>query len=1322
MKFYHLFLLSLFIFSINSFAESHDTYNFRHYTNKDGLSHNTVYHSIQDKRGFMWFATDDGLNRFDGQNFIVYRNNSWLQNSGGLLHDHILSLFEDSTGRIWVCTENGVCYYDYDTNKFYPLRTLTGKSSEEYAIRLVEDNRRNLWFINYSDIFKYDMNTHEKISYNSFHPTNITTTTEGSPVFTSFYDIHLYNADNDQFTDIPIITGEDRQKDAHLTVIREVPHGGFLIGTDRAGLKMYYTGTGNTETIIPEIQVRDIMLYLPNIYWIASESGIYIYNMIDKTITNLRKSLTNEYTIADNAVYSLTRDREGGIWLGSFFGGLNYLPNNHLNFTYYIGGKTHPGMLGNSVREIHRDKYGDLWIGTEDNGINRYHPQTGTMINFSLNNPQRKLSATNIHGLYPKGDTLWIGTFNKGIELLHIPTGKVIKHYHQANSAMDNFVLCFSEISNGDFLIGTADGVFIHEPVRDDFSRWKDINGLVRQIYEDSSGRIWIATNIGLRKYDPAKTKDPVTYYGATEISASTGLGSHNTTSIFEDSKERIWITTAYGFSLYNEYTDSFDRITTQNGMPSNFVYRIVEDDAHFFWISTANGLVKFNPETHQMRVFTHEDGLNQSQFNYCSSYQDEDGTIYMGTINGMISFNPRTFKEDTFSPPLYITRVYVPDNPKKNMLVQASASSEAAYELKLPYSTSTFVISYIAPSYTSPQTIHYSYKLEGIDKDWIDMGTTREVTFASLSPGKYIFRVRSTNSSQAWQDNEQQMQIIITPPWWATVWAYLFYFLILASLTVMFYKYKKAKLIKRQRRNQRIFETEKEKELYNAKIQFFTFITHEIRTPLTLISAPLDRIIQSGDGTETTKKNLGIIRRNTHRLLDLSNQLLDFRKTESKGFRLNFVQTDIPLWVETTLQRFAPVYTQEGKNVNIRIPENHFMAYIDREAFVKIVSNLLTNAMKYSDLNICIELIPPVEGENTFSVIITNDGLLIPEEEKEKIFTPFYRVSENETKPGSGIGLSLCLSLTEFHKGTLRYQHSREGLNQFILTLPTEQQEHCFETSTESLEDMTIERVIPQASSGKPVILVVEDQKEMRQFIMDELVDNYELVEAENGKAALDMLADKTVNLIISDIVMPVMDGYELCNEVKNNVQYSHIPLILLTAQHNLKSRLKGLNKGADAYMEKPFSLDHLAAQIDNLLKNRETLYKTYLDKPYTPPTTLAMSPVDDIFLQKLNNYIDDNLTNQALNVEMIANEMGMSNSSLYRKVKGISNLSPIDFIRIARLKKAVQMMQSGEKQVSEIAYQVGFSSPAYFSTCFQKQYGKSPSEFMKEMKEGGN
>lgn len=439
----------------------------------------------------------------------------------------------------------------------------------------------------------------------------------------------------------------------------------------------------------------------------------------------------------------------------------------------------------------------------------------------------------------------------------------------------------------------------------------------------------------------------------------------------------------------------------------------------------------------------------------------------------------------------------------------------------------------------------------------------------------------------------------------------------------------------------------------------------------------------------------------------------MDFRKTESRGFKLNYVKTDVVLWLETILHPFRPAFKQGNKNFTVKLPDLPFEACLDREAFSKIVSNLVSNALKYSDSRISLELLPPSGEERMFTLLITNDGHLIPDSETENIFNPFYRLKETENQQGSGIGLSLAHSLTEFHRGRLFYRQTPDGLNQFVLMLP-EQQEDSFQTTAgkEKAEIVTL------AETGKSVILIVEDQNDMRHFIARELAETYQVLEAENGKVALDLVRKNTVNLIISDVMMPIMDGFELCNEMKNDVNVSHIPFILLTAQHNLQSRLKGLNSGADAYMEKPFSIELLTAQVGNLLKSRELLNKTYLEKPFAPVASLAVSQVDDIFLRKLNDYLEEHLSNEALSVEMLADTMGMSTSSLYRKVKGLSGLSPNDFIRIARLKKAILLMQNGENRISEIAFQVGFSSPAYFSTCFQKQYGKTPSEYMKHLK----
>jgi len=1266
----------------------------------------------------MWFGTEDGLNRFDGYHFITYRHNSSLPFGEGLPNDCIYDLFEDSTGKIWICTNGGTCYYDYESDSFYPLAYIPGELVNEIYRKVCEDNQKNLWFMAYDRLVRYSPVNKEFRFYPAteyFYPRNMSVLENGTPIFTNNAQLFIYRKETERFVPFSILTEEEIEDKVHITSLGILPDVGVFVGTSKAGLKLFHSQSQQVETLIPDVlYVRSIESFNNNTFWIGAETGLYIYNLIDKSVQHLTKIFTNEFTLSDNAIYTIEKDSEGGMWVGTFFGGINYLAQQYTPFEYYIAGKTHKDMLGNAVREIAPDKHGYLWLGTEDNGLNRYNPATREMVNFSEKNPVNRISATNIQGLMVDDDRLWIGSLNRGIDILDINSGKVIKQYTQSNThqkLLSDHVVCFYKTSAGEILIGTSAGVLIYKKENDSFAPWQYIRSHVRQIMEDSRGTIWVASQNGVYRYLP--DDDRLNHYQPSDKSLS--LGSNYITSVFEDSKGQIWVTTLYGFSLYNEFTDSFNRITTENGLPSNIVYRIVEDDDSNFWITTANGLVKFNPVTNEMYTFSSAEGLHETQFNYNSSYKASNGTIYFGTINGMLSFNPRLFQNDTYSPPVYITNVSSPNERTENYKL-GKLSGDKPFTLKLPNYSSSFTISYTALNYTSPHAVHYAYMLEGLDKDWIEMGANREVNFAYLSPGEYVFRVKSTNSSDVWQDNERALSIIITPPFWWSTWAILFYILLLLAIIYWAYNYKKRQFENKHLRAQEIYENEKEKEIYNAKIQFFTFITHEIRTPLTLIKAPLEKAIRLSKDSTPILHNLQIIEKNTLRLLNLSNQLLDFRKTESRGFKLNFIKTDAWLLTDSIIQTFLPMFEKEGKTLHIVYPNKQLYASIDREAFSKIVSNLLSNAFKYSRKEVTLQ-VNIDEERDTLLVIITNDGNLVPLSEKEEIFKPFYRMKETENTEGSGIGLSLSRSLAEFHSGTLTYQHTDDNLNQFILEVPTKQKDHYLvEVSDESTSTETKETSVPSPTL-KQAVLVVEDQKDMRQFIVEDLKEKYHVLEAENGEEALSILENNSINLIISDIMMPVMDGFELCNKVKNNVHYSHIPFIILTAQHNLQSRLEGLNKGADAYMEKPFSMELLQAQVVNLLKSREMLSKAYLEKPLMPTQTLAVSPLDDIFLNKFNVYLDKNLTSDTMSVESLAAEMGMSTSSLYRKVKGLSGLSPNDFIRVSRLKKAVQLIQAGETRINDIAFRVGFSSPTYFSTCFQKQYGKTPSEFIKEL-----
>ena len=616
-------------------------------------------------------------------------------------------------------------------------------------------------------------------------------------------------------------------------------------------------------------------------------------------------------------------------------------------------------------------------------------------------------------------------------------------------------------------------------------------------------------------------------------------------------------------------------------------------------------------------------------------------------------------------------------------------------------------------------------YRLDGFDKDWIPVGESPIVTYSNLEYGDYLFRVKASNSDGIWNPQEHLLHIHILPPFYCSIWAYCIYALLVVVCSVYAFWYFKQRSNRHHRRQQEKFEQEKEREIYNAKIDFFTNVAHEIRTPLTLIKGPLENIILKKHLDSETREDLNIMQHNTERLLNLTNQLLDFRKVESQGYRLNFAKCDITNIVQETFMRFTSLSRQKGVELTLEQPDEIFYAHVNREAFTKIISNLLNNGMKYADTYVHIKL--KVDRENqAFYVITRNDGAVIPDEMKEEIFRPFVRFNQKEegkVTTGTGIGLALSRSLAELHRGSLVMLPGEEA-NVFCLTLPIVQDmaisldsevmdpEMQTETSGEQFSGLKFDGEI--ATTSKHVVLVVEDNTDMRAFIKRQLSAEYTVLTAANGKEALQVLDDNFVNLVVSDVVMPLMDGFELCKVIKSEVGYSHIPVILLTAKTNIQSKIEGMELGADSYIEKPFSPEYLLAVASSLINNREKLRQNFAESPLAAFNTMALTKADEEFIKKLNEIILANLSNPDLSMDDMAESLNMSRSSFYRKIKGVLDMTPNEYLRIVRLKRAAQLLKEGEGQVSEICYMVGFSSSSYFSKCFQKQFGVLPKDFV--------
>ena len=930
-----------------------------------------------------------------------------------------------------------------------------------------------------------------------------------------------------------------------------------------------------------------------------------------------------------------------------------------------------------------------------------------------------------MHGLCLIGDHLWVGTFSKGVKVVDTRTGAIVKTYQKTDSPrslIDNSVFSICCTTTGDIYLGTLFGLLRYNKQSDDFDRIPELNGrFVYDIKEDSGGNLWLATYAnGAYCYNVSEKKWKNYLHDENNPKS---LPYDKVLSIFEDSHRQIWLTTqGGGFCRFQPDTETFANYNLSAGLPNDVVYQIVEDKEGFLWLTTNNGLVCFQPTTGMMKVYTTSNGLLGDQFNYRSSFETEDGTIYLGSIDGFIAFNPKNFSENKFLPSIVITDFFLfgkevyagePGSPLEKSITFSD-------QLVLQSNQNSFSFRVAALDFQAPKTSRIMYKLEGFDTDWLTVGESPIVTYSNLRYGDYTFRVKVANSDGVWSDDEVVLEVHILPPFYLSIWAYCAYALLIIGCSLQIVVYFKRRSNSKHRRQMEKFEQEKEREVYHAKIDFFTNVAHEIRTPLTLIKGPLENIILKKQVDAETREDLNVMKQNTERLLNLTNQLLDFRKTESQGFRLNFAKCNVTEVLKETHVRFTSLAKQKGLEFTLQVPEKDFYAHVNREAFTKIISNLLNNGVKYAESYVHIFLeVSEADDNNSFRIRTENDGVIIPNEMKEEIFKPFVRFNEKEdgkVTTGTGIGLALSRSLAELHQGTLAMGEGEEN-NTFCLTLPIVQ-DMTITLTPEPEAGMDKMSEIPAGEAEKkdnrPTVLVVEDNPDMLAFVVRQLSKEYAVLTATNGEEALQVLDGNYVNLVVSDVVMPVMDGFELCKRIKSDLNYSHIPVILLTAKTNIQSKIEGMELGADAYLEKPFSVEYLQACASSLIQNREKLRKAFAQSPFVAANTMALTKADEDFIKKLNEVIQVNYSNPEFSMDDMADSLNMSRSNFYRKIKGVLDLSPNEYLRLERLKRAAQLLKEGENRVNEICYMVGFNSPSYFAKCFQKQFGVLPKDFV--------
>ena len=1296
-------------------------YAFRSLDINNGLSQNTVAAIIQDRFGFMWFGTKDGLNRYDGVSFQTF-----MKESGTLGNNFITSLYEDCLGQIWIGTDGGVYIYSPSGEKVerFVIQSNLNTTIEQTVHTIKGDRKGRVWIVSERQgIFCYDTNrgTLEHLQTDASGKKRLRNA--GQIVFDQddvcWLDIHdgnLYSSRDGLHTLKPVFSPEIKApfKGKRINKLLPGPYNCLYVGTDDGLMEVNLT-SGALSSLLPgtaaageSLFVREMVFYSDDVLWIGTESGIYVYNSRTGETTHLQSIYGDSYSISDNAVYAVCKDREGGMWVGTWFGGVNYYPRQYTYFEKFYP-RSETDRMGKRVREFCADRSGTLWIGTEDRGLFHFNPVTRSVEPF-----KDPLIYQNIHGLCLDDDALWVGTFSQGLNKIDLRTRKV-KHY----AHLPKNIFSVFRTTSGQLYLGTPSGLISYDSEKDTFFSVPELSGVfVYYITEDKQGNLWLATYVNGVYRQNIRTKKWEHF--VHDENKPRSLPSNKVLTVFVDSENRVWLTTqGGGFCRFDPSTTDFTCYDSEKGLPSNVVYRIEEDNKGLFWISTNKGLLCFNPKKETFKVYTRANGLLDNQFNYQSSYKDENGNLYFGSINGFISFDPSTFISNDYVPPVVITdfmlfnkRVTVGD--EGSPLKQSITLSD---EIVLKPDQNSFSFRVAALAYHAPEMNTLMYKLEGYDSEWRVAGNA-PITYSHLPFDTYRLMVKGANSDGLWNPEIRSLEIRVLPPFYLSTAAYVVYILLLLGLICSVFFYFRRRGVEKHRRDMEKFEQEKERELYISKIEFFTNVAHEIRTPLTLIKSPLESVLKEKALPESIKTELEVMDENAERLLALTNQLLDFRKTGNKGFKLNLAECNMGAVIHSVYKRFIPLARKRGIDLKIELPEADIYAGVDKEAIIKVLSNLFSNALKYAGTYAHLYLSADDE-ESSLLIVMDNDGEVIPLEMRDNIFLPFVRYRDgNKVESGTGIGLALARSLAELHGGSLVMDRSLD-CNRFIFSIPIVHCSPCLvPDSNEELNDLPEKQ--PEMGSSEmgneelTTILVVEDNKDMLSFLQRQFAGLYHVLVAGNGVEALSVLSDARVSLVITDIMMPEMDGLELCEHLKSNLDYSHIPVVLLTAKTAMEQKIEGLEHGADAYIEKPFSVEYLRVTVANLLKNREQLCRHFMESPFIKADTIAQSKADKQFISKLEEYVARHLENPDLSVDDMAGAMNMGRSNFFRKLKGVLGIGPNEYLRLTRLKKAAALLQEKEYGIVEIAYMVGFSTPSYFSSCFKKQFGVLPKDFV--------
>lgn len=1315
-------------------------------TNTEGLTHNTVYSITQDQQGFMWFGTRDGLNRFDGENLKQYyfKNENGTSPNNVVLKVHFgidqvlyagmgdgvkkynpnLDLFEDiplksagmgsiydilvsSDSALWVCTHRGLFAKTHKTDSLTPiipgihLRSIIEYRKNIYCIA----SRSSLLMINqYGEVLKKYHKAVDERGREVLLENDVTTLYYSTDsvlwLGTERNGLFKYDSELDRFARVTILTNDNPMEANVIRAISEDEHGNI---------------------------------------WIGTEIGLIIYNITNKSLNRYSRSYEQEnQSLNDKAIYSIHRSKENIMWIGTYFGGINYSLTYSKGFYSLKAGRSTQSLSGNAISQITQASDNRIVICTEDGGVTFWDRKESDFYHLKYTGNTFGLNVNNVHAVAQDStDNFWFGTFLGGVNKYDASTGKVaVITSEQSNISGNDMIYAVEIDSKNDIWIGSQVGLNKYDfntKQYDLFGEGRLDKKFVYDVYEDSQGALWLAINREDSVFRISRDRKQTEAFGFQSSNDLSVGSSKGVLCVLEDRNGLFWFGTVNsGLVSFDYNSRSFHRYTTKDGLPNNNVYGILEDDSGFLWLSTNKGLSKFNPETNSFTNYNSADGLPQNQFNFKGYFKDRDGWMYFGSVEGLCYFHPDSLSQNTLRPKVYLSGLRL-FNELVNPLTDSSMISSSinwAESVRLNYQHKVITLEFSAIDYTSKGSRQYQYFLEGFDNDW-NFTSENSATYTNLEPGVYTFNVKAINSDGFSSEKTKRLEIIIQPPFWKTYWAYLIYVVAAVIILLILRRFQKERALQKMRMQLARVENEKIKELNQHKLNFFTFISHELKTPLTLIMAAIDSSAVQSTSDSILQKRLGLIKRNTKRLKFLIDQLMEFRRIETDHSSLKYSRGDIIAFLRETFESFKTLFEAKGLQYSFTTSRLESICYFDADKLQKIITNLISNAIKHTDRQGLIEIDITIHSKDDLhdeaSIIIADSGKGMDQSELNKIFAPFYQTSKGRMIPeGSGIGLALVKSLVDFLGANIKVKSDLHRGTFVTVDLPLPLEGDGLDENHEALlSALSMEReweflLDDDSYSGSPddvisefELLIVEDNIEILNFLGEYFSDQYRISRARNGLEALEKLKQYLPDIIISDIMMPEMDGIELCQHVKSNIESSHIPIILLTAKDPYKTKIEALTVGADAYVSKPFDTAEISLKIRNLLDLRERFKKQFHKSGNIVLQKLKMSNRDEEFMIRLQRIVEEHMENSSFDISTFAQAAGVSRSLLHLKLKKLANLSASEFVKTIRLKKAANLLTQSDLNVSEVSYTVGYGDPNYFSRSFKDFYDFSPSEY---------